>query len=90
MDVLITVFTDDFSQEDKINLWFYPSTTEHSITLPLNSFTEDSDPERLSRIQVEIFEVLVNGMDSGATIEVAPPLQILVYDNDCKCALFTY
>ena len=90
MDVLITVFTDDFSQEDRINVWFSASTTEHNITIPLNPFIEDSYSERLSRIQVEIFEVLVNGMDSGATIEVAPPLQVLVYDNDCKCALFIY
>lgn len=82
MDVLITVFTDDFSQEDRINVWFSASTTEHNITIPLNPFIEDS--------YSEIFEVLVNGMDSGATIEVAPPLQVLVYDNDCKCALFIY
>ena len=51
------------------NLWFCQSTTEHSIDIPLNPFTEDSYPERLSRIQVEIFQVHVDRMNSGATIE---------------------
>jgi hypothetical protein len=88
ISLLISVFTDDFNQENVpvINFLFYPSTTEHSIAIPVNPFTEDSYSERLSKIQIEIFKVHVDGMDSGATIETASPLQILIYDNDCKYA----
>lgn len=86
ISLLISVFTDDSSQKNitVIDLWFNQSTTEHSVDIPLDPFTEDAYPERLSRIQVEIFQVHVDGMNSGATIETPPPLQLLIYDNDCK------
>ena len=53
-------------------------------------FAEDSYPERLSKVLVEILNANAYGMDSGATIELPQPLPLSIYDNDCKYAPFTY
>lgn len=89
IDVLVKVLTGDGSKENRVQLWFHPSTDEHNVTLPLNKFTDDSIPERLSKVLVEILKVDVYGMNSGANIEVPQPLLLSIYDNDCKCAPLT-
>ena len=90
IDVSIKVFTDGIiSEETRIQLWFYPSTNEHNVTPPLNVFAEDSYPERLSNVLVEILKADVSGMGNGATIELPQPLLISIYDNDCKYAPYT-
>lgn len=61
---------------------FYPDTTEQQLSLEI---LEDSIPEGLEIFRLSITEpIKIVGESTLNPAVSGPPLDILVYDNDCR------